>query len=1207
MKKMKLFSFFGSLMFQKKWRLIVRSCFILLFTAGIQLSAVASQNKTVSLKLSNATVKQLIKAIELQTDLGFVYNLNEIKDAKKVSIAVYNTSVEEVLDQVLSDSGLSYEIEKDVIIIKPGQHSHKVQAEVQNERQIKGYVTDNNGEPLIGVSVVLKGTQNGVPTGLDGDFELTIPKEGGTLIFSFIGMKKQEIVVTNQKKLKVVLYADQDQLDEIVVTGYQNIDGRRKTAAITKVDMKALETRAEPSVDKLLQGQVAGMTVMASSGAPGAVPQIRIRGTSTISGNVQPLWVVDGVILDDPVNVDVSEILTNRSLIASGIGGINVSDIASINVLKDASATAIYGTRAANGVIVITSKSGSSGKTRINYSGSTTIGMRPRIEDAHMMNSKERMDVNLEMLNRNIFKVYSPGIFGYGTSTEWEKAFIDVHDRQITWNEFEDKMRRFETINTDWFDELFRHSISQNHSLSMSGGNAKTTFYVSSSYRDEQSTAKGVGMKTYTGMLKVRSKLRENLLLEAKLDINTRDGKSFFAATSMDNPYEYAINTTRTQPLYNEDGDYAHMYVRDLKYNFIENQKSAWRESKSFGVRGQVNLEWEIIKNLRWVPMFNFSRQNTDEEDVADEDHLFVRDRRRTVSIMDGTIEKTLWKQGGYYKGTDTENYSQTYRNQINYNPVFREHHEVNAVLGQEIRLSEYKTEVNEAYGYNHGRGRQMTPQWELIKQMGQPYWNLSNNKTANLSYYGVLGYTYKKRYTVNFNARTDGSNRFGVNTNNLFQPLWSAGFNYQLKEEKFLQPVKWLSYLTIRGSYGSQGNVPKAAYTDIVAKIGDYNKIPNWTPLRIDEPKNPDLKWEKNYNSNIAIEYGLFNRRVRGTLEYYSKKGVDMLAKRNASDVSGFRSVQVNWASIRNNGIEASLYVKLIDGNDFSWSTNFNVGYNKNEVLDVQTNPDYKDLTNAFKSSYAASAIVGKPLSALYSYRFAGLNDQGYATFYNGEFETDENGNEVEQTSVVGIKDVDALKYNGPTEPPVQGSFTTTFNYKKWTLSAMFMGSFGNVIRLRDLANDRQAWGIEFPDTYRNMPKELADRWRKPGDEETTNIPRIEAPHNYDLLGSPANYYMYARSDLRTVKGDYVRFQNLSLTYNLYSPKLREMGIQNIQLTAQGNNLHVWANSELKGQDPEASGSPANYGKPKNASVSFGNTFLPLTRSFSFSVNVAF
>ncbi|MDR0844181.1 MAG: SusC/RagA family TonB-linked outer membrane protein [Tannerella sp.] len=1079
----------------------------------------------------------------------------------------------------------------------------------QRPTLVSGTVLDSKREPLPGVAVGIKNNaKRGAVTDQFGKFTIEAGRDD-ILVFSFMGFQSEEFHIS-KLPAEIILEEKALELTDVVITGYQRIERRNLTSAISRVDMESLKDINQPSIDKLLQGQVSGMTIMSTSGAPGAVPQIRIRGTSTISGNMQPLWVVDGVILDDPVNASVDDILNNRNLIASGIGGVNVNDIESINVLKDAAATAIYGTRAANGVIVLTSKRGTAGKTQINYSGSVTMGRRPLLKDAYMMDSKDRIDVNLEMIRRGAFSASSPSAGLYGTVTDFERYYIDVQDRKLTWDQFEQKVKQLEEVNTDWFKYLFRDAITHRHSLSVSGGTEKTTFYLSGSYMDEQATARAVGMQTYTGSMKVYTRLRDNLRLGGLLDINVRNNNSFFAQDSRDNPYESAIYTTRAHNAYDENGNYNYMYLNNQRYNFLENSKEQWRGSESFGLKGTVDLEWKILPTLLFNSLFSFSKQNTTDEDVATEDSYFVRMRKQDMyQIVDYTAVP-IWNDGGYRKTRGSNNSSLTFRNQLSYMSTFLKDHRFDIMLGQEIRTSKYEDETTEIYGYSHDRGHQQVPQYDLFKYIGRPYWTQSLNETATISWYGTTGYTFRNRYTVSFNARMDGSNRFGIKTNDLFQPLWAVGANYQMKEEKFLKDADWLSYLTWRASYGSQGNVASQAYSSLVANIGQIDPEKNENYLTIGSPKNPNLKWELNYSTNAALEFGLFKRRITGVVEYYNKKGVDLLGNKQVSRVSGFQTVQVNWASILNRGWEFSLNAINIDTKDFRWSIQANAGYNHNEVLDVYSRPTYSLLTNAQRSDYATAAVIGKPINGLWSYEFAGLNEVGRATFYNGQTETvkDENGNDVERRKTVttGMNNIDALVYSGSTMPSWQGGLTNTLYFKKFTLSALFVGSFGNVIRLRNLT---AGYAYGFPDATQNMSKEFAYRWRASGDEKITNIPTLEVDQFADpvFYPYPSSGQMYNNSDLRTVKGDFVRLQNLSLSYDLYSERMRAHGIQNIRFILQGNNLHAWHSSKLKGQDPEATGAVMKYSATNTANVSFGNTYLPLPQSYSFSINVQF
>ncbi|NSL87257.1 SusC/RagA family TonB-linked outer membrane protein [Chitinophaga sp. Mgbs1] len=1161
----------------------------------LQVSARVFSQK-VTLSEHNAAVQQVFTNIRQQTGYMFLYSNETMKNTHPVNVRLTDVPLREALDRITINQPITYSIEENnTILIKP----KTVTAEVVTAppAALSGTVTDSKGQPLIGVTVVVKGTTIGAITNEQGIWHLTIPDNTVPLIFSFIGYRSHEEKINGRTTIHVVLQQEDRSMGEVVVTGYQKVERRSLTSSITSIKTENLKTINQPNIDKLLQGQVPGMVVMSTSGAPGAVPQIRIRGTSTLSGNTQPLWVVDGIILDDPISASVDDIMTNRNLIASGIGGINVEDIESINVLKDAAATAIYGTRAANGVIVLTSKKGQAGKTRINFSSFVTAAMRPRIEDAYMMNSKERVGVNLEMMRRGVLGATSPKTGDYGTATDFERALVDVHDHKISWTDFEKKVNQLEQVNTDWFEYLFRNSITHRQNINISGGNERTTFYLSGSYMDEQATAMKTGMKTYTGSLKVYTKLFPTLRLGGMLDVNRRDNKSFFATDSRENPYEWAIYTTRAQNAYNEAGNYNHLYYGGLKYNFIENRDYGWRNSGSFGIRGTVDLEWKPLNSLIFSSLFSFANQNTTDVDIATENSYFVKRRQQDVITVIDYTAVNLWEQGGYRKGKNTNNNSITFRNQVSWMPVINASHRFDVMAGQEVRTTRYTDEATEIYGYVHERGQQQIPQFALMQKMGLPYWRGNLNQTAAVSYFGVTGYTFKNRYTVSFNARTDGSNRFGLKTNQLFQPLWAVGLNYQLKEENFFANKDWLSYLTLRASYGSQGNVASQAYSNLVASIGKPDLANKDNYLQITAPMNPNLKWEKNYTTNVALELGLWKRRFVATIEYYNKKGMDLLGSKRVSQVSGFSTIQVNWASMKNTGLEVSFSTINIDNKNFRWSTNLNAGYNKNVVLDVYSLPTVDLLTNAQRSDFASAAVVGKPINGLWSYRFAGLDKSGRATFYNEK---------PGKTVYSGMRSLDGLEYSGTTMPIVQAGFTNTISYKKFTLSALFIGSFGNVIRLRNLS---QGYVFNFPEPTQNMSAEWVNRWQYPGDETRTNVPVLEPESNVPGLSDamPYNAQMYDNSDLRTVKGDFVRLQNLSLSYDLYNAALRKKGIQNIRFMLQGNNLHVWKNSALKGQDPEATGSMMKYGDTNRANVSFGNTFLPLPRSYSFSFSLQF
>ncbi|WP_164110994.1 MULTISPECIES: SusC/RagA family TonB-linked outer membrane protein [Sphingobacterium] len=1167
-----------------------RTAIVLVALACAQLSMAAFAQR-VTIKRKGMTLSQVFNEIKKQSNSDFFYNESLVRSNTVVDVDMQNVTVREVLDHVLKNQPLQYSIDNKTIVITPRVESIK-----QQRVQVRGRVMDNMGKPLAGVTIIQKdNAKNVVGSDADGTFTITVPNTKVSLQFKSMAFEPLQVALHNKTWIEVRLTPVENQLEDVVVTGYQNLQKRSLTGSVATVNMEQLETIFQPNIDKLLQGQVPGLTVMSTSGAPGAMPQIRIRGTATLSGNAQPLWVVDGIILDDAVNVSVDDIMTNRNLIASGIGGVNVEDIESINVLKDAAATAIYGTRAANGVIVITSKKGKAGKTRINFTSNASVGERPRIEDAYMMNSKDRIDVNREMIRRGVFGATSPRPGEYNTVSDFERYFIDVTDKRMTWDEFNRKVNHLETVNTDWFQHLFRNSFSNRQAVNISGGDEKTTFYVSGSYLDDQATAKDVAQKTYTGAVKVYTHIFNKLRLGAIIDFNARENNSFFAVDSKENPYEYAIYTTRAMPAYREDGSFNPFYLYGVEYNFLENRDKGWRDSRNFSVKGNLDLEYRILKDLTFSSLFSYTKQSTTDVDIALDDSYFVRNEKRANrEIVDGAYVYP-WKDGGYRNDRNTYNGSITFRNQLIYNPVFDQVHYLNVMAGQEVRKSKTNSTGTELYGYSHSRGHQLVPQFDFIKKRTMPYWREDLSESANLSYFGAVNYTYDNRYTLSFNMRTEGSNRFGLKTNELFQPLWALGANYQMKQEQFLKDISWVSYLTLRGSYGSQGNVASQAYSDLITRIGLVDPINPSNYLIIDAPKNPNLKWEQTYTGNVALEMGFFKRRLMANVEWYHKKAVDLLGSRQVSQVTGFNQVQVNWASMLNQGWEFSLNTINIDTKDFRWTTNVNFGFNKNKVIDIYSKPTVSNMTNPRRSNYNATAKIDLPIDGLWSYRFAGLNEEGRATFYT---------NKEGETVLSGMMNTDGLAYSGVINPTSQVGFTNTISYKRVTLSALFVGSFGNVMRLRNLS---EGSFFRFPDPTQNMSKEWVNRWQQPGDELKTNVPVLETKQETQLTLNPGNGSMYDNSDLRTVSGDFVRFQNLSVSYDYFTPRLRAIGIQNIRLSLQGNNLYVWKDKALKGQDPESQGAPMAYRDGRSAAINFGNTFLPVPRSYSLSLSVQF
>ena len=499
-----------------------------------------AQNEMVTLDVNRMTVEKVFKTITQQLSYDIFYSNDELDTRCQVTLSTRKMSVQDLLEEVLKGN-YSYEFVGKTIIIRPVKQSDK-------KIVIQGTVKDQQGGSLPGVTVLVKGSTIGVSTDGNGKFRLEVASADSlVLVFSFVGMETKEVAYWGETELNVVMKEKDAKLDEVVVTGYQQIEKRQLTSAVSSVKTEDLNMIGATSIEQMLQGQLAGLSVINISAAPGAAPKIRVRGTATITGNADPLWVLDGVMLENSVPISVAELNSPdvMNMFNSAIGGINPSDIESITVLKDASATAIYGTRAANGVIVVTTKKGKrDGGFNISYQHTSSVSLRPSYDDFDLLNSQERVELTQQC--------YDDGLRVSGV-VGMENLMQQYGLGNLSLEEYKQKVRELETRNTDWFKILFRNAYTQTHNLSISGGTEKMDYYVSMSYNGEQGADKISEYKNYGGLAKMNAELFKGVRLGTTLQVGRRDRESYH--TSID-PFMYAVRTSRTIPLYDENGDY---------------------------------------------------------------------------------------------------------------------------------------------------------------------------------------------------------------------------------------------------------------------------------------------------------------------------------------------------------------------------------------------------------------------------------------------------------------------------------------------------------------------------------------------------------------------------------------------------------------------------------------------------------------------------
>ena len=1181
--------------------------FLFLFIISFfSFQALAGYSQKLTLTLENVQLKQALEDIEHQSQYYFVYNHQLIDASRPVTLHVQEEDIENVLSTIFSKTDIAWSIvDRQVVLYKkdpapsPKTETHDQILPVAQTPQaiLKGKILDENKQPMPGVNILFKGTLLGTVTDASGEFSLNRPAGASTVIVSMIGYKTREIEIEDKDNITVYLEPDVKKLDEVVITGYQTVDKRTFTGSVSKIDVQQILQAGSGDVGKMLQGAVAGVNVENVSGTFGTKSKIRIRGNSSISGNQEPLWVLDGVVLDDPVNVNPNQLYSGdaNTLLSSAISGINPDDIEDIQILKDASATAMYGTQAVNGVIVVTTKKGKIGKTRINYRNNFTINLKPSITDFNVMNSKKRMEFSEEMYQKNLMdftdlnKEY--GAFGLLQSR--------LSNKEITWDQYEESIQRAKTYNTDWFNVLFRNSLVQEHSVSLSSGSEKQQYYMSASYYHDDGQVKNQRTDRFTASMKGTFNINKALTVTASLYGSVRDQRIFGTQSYYEsngvisrpfdiNPYNYVTNTSRAMRPYNDDGEYEYYLSNYAPFNILEELDNNFIDIKAREIKYQVDLHLKITPKLTYWGLASGRMTNSYSEHIATEESNIARAyRANDQRIRDyndllyddpddnSQYPVTILPRGGVVETDNNLGEFYTIRNSLNWKNVYGPH-SFDIMTGTELRSKTYRTDYYKGWGYEYLKGMTASPIYTALKANPNYY---SKGKTINheVSFFANIAYSLNTKYNFTFSIRSDGSNRLGKSERFRFLPIWVVGASWNIDRENFLQGTEWLDYLRLRGSYGLRGNISGLGSPDMRAYYSTTYRLEpeaNETYVDISSPDNPKLQWEKENMYNIALEFGLLER-INLTLEYYNRKNYDLIGNVPVSLVGGFPSRTINWASMRNQGYEITLNTQNIKLKDFDWKTVFTFGYNKNKVLDLAY------LTNVgILSTDRGAAQKGKPITGLYAFRYAGLTHDGIPLFYN---EKNEKTNAISTYS----PEISMLQYEGSREPLGSGGFTNTFRYKGLNLSILFTYSFGNKIRLNPLISS-------YYDDISALSSDLNKRWTTPGDEYYTNVPRIFDKETRDrLMASNADPVLfYNRSNLRTANGSFIRLKNINLSYTLPGHWLKTIGIHSAQLKAEAQNLALWADKKLKGQDPEALVTGVATPAPKTVSLGLSVDF---------------
>lgn len=1000
------------------------------------------------------------------------------------------------------------------------------------QMQVNGsVVSQSDGQPVIGASIMVSGTQIGTTTDLDGRFSLTVPQGKSTLKISYVGMETLE--VSARPTMKIVLADDDNSLGEIIVTGYGVTRKAAFTGAATSVDTKTITNKTDANPIKALEGTVPGLQLSMESGQPGAPATIFIRGRNSLNSSTQPLYVVDGV----PYTSDAVGIRSDEGQEFSPLASLNANDIESVTVLKDATATSIYGARAANGVIAITTKKGKGSKTKVSFNAKIGWQMMPAYKhfkygpvstDKYQELWSEAIRNELEDYGEDGTVAYYMDMLGLPYTEEGFKDFI-------IWG---GEMYTIDGVSTDWMKEITRNGFTQEYSVDVQGGSSDphgVNYFLSTSYLNDKAIVIGKDMKRYS----FRFNLDQSVSKILKYGFNTN---VVYSETNMGagggyftDPITQALMQSPYSPVLTEEGKWNMETINGYNPVAIRSENGDQSLAKQYRILLSPYVTLNLTPNLFWT-----TRAGAD---------LMIIDEFGFWSF--------LQPQGKDTRGMGEDAYTtrtlMSITNTLNYIKTFNNLHNLNLMLGQEAQYTSFKN------AYLAGSNYPVEDKPAVINTAVPSSASTYINRNALASWFGNAEYNYNNKYYVSASLRFDGSSRFG--SNNRWGTFWSMGAKYRLTAEDFMESTRgWLNNLTFRISYGTSGNSEVGgswyASQDLFGFGYNYAGIPG---SGHDQFGNSDLKWERTGKFNLGFDISFLNR-FNIEFDYYNHRTKDMVFAVPTSYVTGLGSYYKNIGELSNKGIEVTLGAKIIDNKDFKWNASLTLSHNKNKVVKLSTDEPIED-------TYSITE-VGRPIYQFKMKEYAGVDPAtGDALWYLNE-EGDETTTNYNKA---------AKRYLGDANPSVEGAFTNNLTWKGFDFSFQLNYSFGRKIYGNNLRYDEHIGG-SFGENFSEYVYE--NRWQKPGD--ITDVPRLNIAYSLEA-SSLAN----RASSRFLMNGNYVKLRNITLGYTFPSELIKSLSISNLRVYVQADNFYTWGSKSYRGFDPASVGANGvqwwNFPQPRN------------------------
>lgn len=1170
----------------KPFMLAMKLTIVLLTAALLQVHANAvSQSVTISGK--DLPLRKVFSLIEKQTGFVVLSNKKDMDATKPVTLSVFDIPLQQLLTMILRDQPVSYRLDGTTIVLSrkpldgPGLSIPPV---VMAGVFVNGAVADSVGRPVSGASVRLLPGNKGTSTTSNGSFSIPNVEAGNyTLEVSFVGYEtyRQKVIVPKNNMVYIpiiTLRAAKNDLTtvEVLATGYQSLPRERSTGSFSTVSHDVLSTRVEPNILTRLEGLVPGLYMNNGN--------VNIRGLATLYGNKAPLYVVDGF----PYEGDLSYL--------------NPDDVLNITVMKDAAAASIYGTRAANGVISITTRLGSARQTRINFNSTLFINPIPDASYLNLLNSSEMVDLQRDLFNK-YHAPYNPAQMRYAQPKAIE-ALYAFEAGQITQAQLDATLNTLRSRNgqAQIEDLLLQSSITHKHSLSITGGNAVNQYGINLNYIGDRGY--DIRSKDNVINLGLNDKAQIFKWLTGELGLFT----NFTTTTSSpigglsyyrNMPYEAIKDENGNNIPWNYQKSAAEIKrltglgLLDESYNPLDelDRNDSRGYSQYIRVQGGFNIKFSKALNLDLK--YQTERGSSYYKNYNSFESWRAANMINNATTIDqGKIIKNI-PDGGMIQEGRGDSKSYTARVQLNFDKRFGSNHQITALAGAERRAVLTTSTAVHRMGYNDNSVLTRPIDYEKISNLPKtesiegnyqyPYdlFNyFRNNEERFISFYGNFGYSFKSRYNLTGSVRVDDSNLFGTDPKYRHLPLWSTGASWRISEEDFMRDMHWLNNLNVRATYGMGGNIARESGPFLQASSRYFSET-QAISTNIEYPPNKQLRWEKTVTTNFGVDFGFLRNRINISFDYYLRKTTDLLGEKKTDPTNAFPTALINYGSLTNKGFEIAINTVNIDKGGFQWNTRFTLGHNKNKMTDISLR---SESLYSYVDGFGVNRL-GYPMNSIFNFRSAGLDPtNGTPLVYDRDGKVVKNY-DATGAFVANMNDKDALVFGGTLTPTYTVGLMNSFSYKHFTLTVMIVANGGNVMR------DAIPGPINSINFSRNQDRRMLNYWKKPGDE---NLPDVQPATDLKNNGGVYANYIWFSTDRNTLKADFVKVRNIGLSYDFASHLSRIAKMSSANLLFQVQNPFKWLRND-KGLDPEAY-SVNSIGAERT---------LPVTPTYMMGINV--